>query len=124
MKQRTWTGQAFRFALVGAFATALHYGLYWLLLRCLAPAVAYAIGYALSFLANFYLTAWLTFRTGPSWRKLAGMGGAHGLNFLLHLGLLELFLWLGVPPQWAPLPVFAVAIPVNFLLVRWVFQKR
>ena len=52
------------------------------------------------------------------------MGGAHGLNFLLHLGLLQLFLWLGVPPQWAPLPVFAVAIPVNFLLVRWVFQKR
>ncbi len=122
MRRPAWTGQALRFALVGGLATALHYGLYWLLLRWLSPTVAYALGYAVSFLANFYLTAWFTFGTGPSWAKLAGMGGAHAVNFLLHIVLLEVFLGLGVPPRWAPLPVFAVAIPVNFLLVRRVFR--
>lgn len=66
--------QAFRFVLVGIFATALHYGIY-LLLRCAIQIdVAYTIGYVLSFLANFYLTARFTFRTAPSWRRLVGMG--------------------------------------------------
>lgn len=116
--------QAFRFVLVGIFATALHYGIY-LLLRCAIQIdVAYTIGYVLSFLANFYLTARFTFRTAPSWRRLVGMGGAHGVNYVLHMVLLNLFLWLGVPPALAPLPVFAVAVPVNFILVKVVFKNN
>lgn len=116
--------QAFRFVLVGIFATALHYGIY-LLLRCAIQIdVAYTIGYVLSFLANFYLTARFTFRTAPSWRRLVGMGGAHGVNYVLHMVLLNLFLWFGVPPALAPLPVFAVAVPVNFILVKVVFKNN
>ena len=116
--------QAFRFVLVGIFATALHYGIY-LLLRCAIQIdVAYTIGYVLSFLANFYLTARFTFRTAPSWRRLVGMGGAHGVNYVLHMVLLNLFLWIGVPPALAPLPVSAVAVPVNFILVKVVFKNN
>ena len=97
--------QAFRFVLVGIFATALHYGIY-LLLRCAIQIdVAYTIGYVLSFLANFYLTARFTFRTAPSWRRLVGMGGAHGVNYVLHM-------------------VLAVAVPVNFILVKVVFKNN
>lgn len=117
-------GEALRFVLVGAFATALHYGLY-LLLRSIMPLnLAYTIGYVASFAANFFLTAYFTFRSAPSWRKLAGMGGAHGVNYVLHIALLNLFLWLGVPAALAPVPVFAIAIPVNFLLVRFVFKRK
>ncbi len=117
-------GEALRFVLVGAFATALHYGLY-LLLRSIMPLnLAYTIGYVASFAANFFLTAYFTFRSAPSWRKLAGMGGAHGVNYVLHITLLNLFLWLGVPAALAPIPVFAIAIPVNFLLVRFVFKRK
>ena len=29
-----------------------------------------------------------------------------------------------IPEEWAPLPVFSIAIPVNFLLVRLVFKSR
>lgn len=117
-------GEALRFILVGAFATALHYGLY-LLLRSVMPLnLAYTIGYVASFAANFFLTAYFTFRSAPSWRKLAGMGGAHGVNYGLHIALLNLFLWLGVPAALAPVPVFAIAIPVNFLLVRFVFKRK
>ena len=117
-------GQALRFVLVGGFATALHYGLYLLLRRVMPLNVAYTLGYVLSFVANFYLTAWFTFRIAPSWRKLVGMGGAHGVNYVLHMVLLNVFLWLGVPSAWAPLPVFAIAVPVNFVLVRFVFTRR
>ena len=120
--KRKILGEAVRFCLVGALATGLHYGLYYLLQRVLDVNVAYTAGYLLAFIANFYLTAWFTFGTAPSGRKLAGMGAAHLTNYLLHMGLLNLFLRVGLPQEWAPLPVFAIAIPVNFLLVRWVFK--
>lgn len=115
-----------RFGLVGALATALHYGIYYLLWRyvSLNENVAYTAGYVLSFIANFYLTAYFTFRSHPSWKRAGGFGGAHLVNYLLHMCLLNLFLWLGIPEEWAPLPVFAIAIPVNFLLVRLVFRSR
>ncbi|MBE6333971.1 MAG: GtrA family protein [Bacteroidales bacterium] len=116
--------EAFRFCLVGGFATLLHYGLYWVLMQYINVNIAYAAGYILSFIANFYLTAYFTFRVAPSFKKAVGMGGAHLVNFLLHMGLLNLFLVMGIPEKWAPIPVFAIAIPVNFLLVRFVFKKR
>jgi putative flippase GtrA len=52
------------------------------------------------------------------------MAGAHAVNYLLHMVLLNLFLWLGMSNELAPLPVFAIAIPVNFLLVRFVFKHK
>lgn len=117
-------GEAFRFGVVGAVATAVHYAAYWLLMDAIGVNVAYTLGYVMSFLLNFWLTARFTFRTKPSWRKLAGMSGAHAVNWLLHIVLLNLFLSFGVPRGVAPVPVFAVAIPVNFLLVRFVFKHK
>lgn len=113
-----------RFVMVGVFATALHYGLYFVLQRVINVNIAYTLGYALSFIANFYLTANFTFARKPSWRKAFGFGGAHLLNYLLHMGLLNTFLWMGLPKPLAPIPVFAIAIPVNFLLVRFVFKRK
>ncbi len=115
-----------RFGMVGALATALHYGIYYLLWRYAGfnENIAYTAGYALSFVANFYLSAYFTFRSRPSWKRVGGFGGAHLVNYLLHICLLNLFLWLGIPEEWAPLPVFSIAIPVNFLLVRLVFKSR
>ena len=110
--------------MVGILATALHYGIYFLLQRFINVNIAYTLGYALSFIANFYLTAYFTFGKKPSWSKAFGFGGAHLLNYLLHIGLLNTFLWLGLSKTLAPIPVFAIAIPVNFLLVRFVFKRK
>lgn len=123
-RMRKMTGEFVRFGIVGATATALHYGIYYLLKSVADVNVAYATGYVVSFVANFYLTSRFTFGTAPSWKKLAGMGGAHLVNFLLHMGLLNLFLYAGVSETYAPVPVFAIAIPVNFLLVRFVFKHK
>ena len=112
-----------RFVMVGILATALHYGIYFLLQRFINVNIAYTLGYALSFIANFYLTAYFTFGKKPSWSKAFGFGGAHLFNYLLHIGLLNTFLWLGLKTL-APIPVFAIAIPVNFLLVRFVFKRK
>lgn len=116
--------EAVRFALVGGLATLLHYGIYLALQRFIQVDLAYTIGYVISFIVNFYLTAYFTFRSAPSWKKLFGMGGAHAVNYLLHISLLNLFLWIGISKPLAPIPVFAIAIPVNFVLVRFVFKRK
>ncbi len=124
MEKKAVIGEFVRFGIVGVLATALHYGIYWLLMHVMNVNIAYTTGYVLSFIANFYLTSYFTFGTAPSWKKLVGMGGAHGVNYLLHIVLLNTFLYLGVSKAWAPLPVFAIAIPVNFILVRFVFKSK
>lgn len=124
MRNKQWIGEAMRFGVVGVGATALHYGIYYLLQQVINVNVAYTVGYAVSFVANFYATSYFTFGTSPSWKKLFGMGAAHGVNYLLHILLLNVFLWMGIPKVWAPFPVFAVVIPVNFLLVRFVFKRK
>lgn len=124
MRNKQWIGEAVRFGVVGVGATALHYGIYYLLQQVINVNVAYTVGYAVSFVANFYATSYFTFGTSLSWKKLFGMGAAHGVNYLLHILLLNVFLWMGIPKVWAPFPVFAVVIPVNFLLVRFVFKRK
>jgi len=113
-----------RFAAVGVIATGVHYGVYYLLQKYINVNIAYTTGYLVSFILNFYLTSYFTFRVKPSVKRLFGLGGAHLVNYLLHMLLLNLFLWIGLNKELAPIAVFAIAIPVNFLLVRFVFKSK
>ena len=124
MKRLKQLPEFVRFVMVGIFATALHYGLYFVLQWVINVNIAYTLGYALSFIANFYLTAYFTFGRKPSWRKAFGFGGAHLCSYLLHMGLLNLSLWMGIPNPLASITVYAIANPVNFLLVRFVFKRK
>ena len=107
MKTKPLVKEFIRFGVVGVLATALHYGIYYFLQSFINVNVAYTTGYVISFIVNFYLTSYFTFGTTPSWKKLVGMGGAHLVNYLLHIILLNVFLYLGVSKAWAPVPVFA-----------------
>lgn len=113
-----------RFGVVGVVATAIHYGVYYVLLSWMHPSVAYTVGYVVSFVCNYLLSSLFTFRVGLS----AGRAGAfllsHVANYLIGVLLLGFFLFLGVPEQWAPLPVFVLVVPVNFLLVRFALKGR
>ena len=116
-------GEMIRFALVGGLATLLHWALYWLLLLVTVAYIAFSIAYLISFLFNFLATSYITFRSRPTWMRLWGMTGAHAVNYVVHIILLAIILHLGVPERWAPIPVFCVAVPINFLLVRYVFKN-
>ena len=113
----------FRFVIVGILATALHYGIYLLLDLAIPANPAYAIGYILSFFFNFILTSRFTFKKKATVKKGLGFGLSHLVNFSLHMLLLNLFLSLGMSEVLAPIPVYCICIPVNFLLVRLVFNK-
>ncbi len=111
-----------RFGIVGVVSTALHYAIYWVLQHWIEVNIAYTTGYVLSFLANYWLSAHFTFRKSVNVKNGIGFSGAHFVNYLLHIVLLNFFLWLGLSNEVAPLGVFAIAIPVNFILVRFVFR--
>jgi len=124
MKTNNKVIEFLRFALVGVVATGIHYGIYYVMQKYINVNIAYTTGYLLSFVCNFYLTSYFTFRVKPSFGKLFGLGGAHIVNYLLHIALLNLFLYIGVSNEFAPLPVYAIVVPLNFLLVRFVFKKK
>lgn len=115
--------EALRFGIVGVGATVLHYLIYYLLMERVPTTLAYSVGYIISFLANYVATCYFTFHEPPSWKRFVGMLGAHATNFALHVLLLNLFLWIGVPPVFAPAPVYAIVVPINFLLVRFIFKR-
>lgn len=116
-------GEIVRFGIVGCLATAIQYGIYWLLLKWLHPTVAMTVAYAVSFAFNFYASTRFTFRVKASAAHGAGFALSHAVNYVLQMGVLNAAIWLGVDERWAPIPMFAVCVPINFILVRF-FLKR
>lgn len=122
IKHETY-GEMIRFAVVGTISTAINYIIYWILQHWINVNVAYTIGYALSFLVNYWLTARWTFKEKASAKNGIGFSGAHLFNYFLHIALLNFFLWIGFSRELAPLGVYAIAVPTNFFMVRYVFRK-
>lgn len=113
----------------------------------LGITLTYAAGYAVSFVANYVVSLRWTFKTRGSVSKGLGFAFSHLVNAGLHLLLLNFFraigtgdalsmllIWLtpwlvdllpvlGRPESLLPLPVYVIAVPVNFLMVRF-FLKR
>lgn len=124
MIDRTTILQMLRFGITGIVATALHYGVYYLLMQFMNINVSFAIGYFVSFVLNYIMSAHFTFKKKTSAKNGIGFCLAHLFNFLLQLSLLNFFVWLGIMPQYAPIPVYSICIPVNFILVRFVFSRK
>ena len=112
-----------RFCIVGVIATGIHYGMYLLLLRLMPVNPAYTIGYLVSLACNLLLTSFFTFNERVTWKRTLGFLASHGVNYALHIAFLNLFLCLGVAERWAPIPVYCLVVPINFVLVRTVFKK-
>lgn len=124
MINKSQLGEIVRFGIVGVLATLLQYAIYWLLIRWLSPTLAMTIGYAVSFVFNFVASTRFTFRVEASAKRGAGFAFSHAINYVLQMLTLNLFIWLGVAKQWAPVPMFCICVPVNFLLVRFFLKRK
>ena len=115
--------QFIRFCIVGTVAAGIHYGIYYVLLRLGAGHnLAYATGYILAFICNFIATSYFTFRSSPSWGRFVGFAGSHAVNFILHMVLLNVFLWMGMHELIAPIVVMLVAMLVQYTILNFVFK--
>lgn len=122
-KSRILWHEVIRFGIVGCIATVLHYIIYYVLKNCMNLNIAYIVGYGLSFICNYFLTSYFTFRKKANIKSGIGFSGAHLFNLVFQVVLLNLFTYIGINENIAPIPVYAIAIPVNFLLVRFVFRR-
>lgn len=114
-----------RFVIVGGIATSIHYLIYYLLqLANIKFNLAYTLGYAISFIFNFIASNYFTFKTDVSVKKGAKFTVAHIINYFIQIILLNIYIFTGIPKYIAPLFVFIVAIPVNFIMVRLALKGR
>ena len=113
-----------RFVVVGILATAIHYAIYYVLLPYMSHNAAFTLGYVISFLGNYALSSRFTFHVGTSVQRFVSFGLSHATNYFIQMVLLNLFIGLGVSEPLAPLPVYAVAVPINYLMVRFALTRR
>lgn len=121
-QEKFW--QFMRFGIVGTISSAIHYGVYCLVLLAANPTLSFTAGYAVGFVCNYFLTTFFTFRSKPSSRNAIGFGFSHLLNYLLEVGLLNLFLWIGFGEFLAPILVLIVVVPINFLILHFVYTYK
>lgn len=124
MKQKNLFSEILRFGIVGCVATFIHYGIYSILKIWINYNIAYTVGYLISFFANFFMTSYFTFHKKATIKKGVGFGSAHLFNYLLQMFLLNVMVHVGINETWAPLLVFCIVIPIQFLLVRFVFKHK
>lgn len=122
-KRKQQIGEIVRFGIVGGVATLIQYGVYLLMLYAVSPTLSNTIGYAVSFLFNFVASTRYTFKVKTNARHGAGFALSHLVNYGLQIVMLHLFMALGFSEKLAPVPMFCVCVPINFLLVRF-FLKR
>jgi len=117
-------GQFIRFCINGVLAVAIQYGVYLLLVQWIDVNVAYTLSYIVSFCCNFIITSYWTFHSRPSWKRLTGFGGSHIVNYFVQMAFLNLYLWLGIPKEYAALLAMGSAVPINFTMLRFVYKKK
>ena len=115
--------EAVRFAFVGGIATLLQIVIYYLLASIISHNWALLISYAISLVINFLLTIYFTFQVRPTTQKGVGFLSSHAINIILQVLFLNLFIWGGIDKQIAIIPVLAVCVPINFMMVRHAIKK-
>ncbi len=123
-EKRKKFGEILRFGIVGAIAALLQYGVYLAMLIITSPGVANTIGYIISFIFNFFASTHYTFKVKANAKRGLGFALSHVVNYLLQTLTLLLFIYIGVPKAYAPIPMFCICVPVNFILVRYFLTKK
>ncbi len=120
---KLFKSEIFRFAIVGIVATVVLYATYWLSLKILHPSLAYSLAYLCAFIVNYLLTTSFTFKVNKSVKNGVGFVISNVINYLVSMALLNLFLWLGLSNELAPIPTILLATISNFLIVRLVMKQ-
>ena len=117
-------GEIVRFIIVGGLATAIQYGVYLLMLFWLQPLLANTIGYLVSFTFNYIASTRYTFRVKSTTKRGLGFVFSHIVNYLLQTLTLHALLLLGLDRKIAMIPMFAICVPINFVLVRFFLHRK
>lgn len=121
-QNRDKIGEIIRFGVTGVISTLATYLFYYIFLYWLNPTVSFTIAYLMAMIINYLLTTSFTFKVKATKKNAAGFLISNGINYVLCALFLNIFLWLRVPEELAPIPMYMICIPVNFLIVRFVMK--
>lgn len=115
--------EVIRFGIVGVVATIIQYACYLAFNRIMHPTIANTIAYAVSFAFNYVASTRYTFKVKSTTRRGLGFAFSHLVNYTMQTVVLAAMLFVGIPKDWAMVTVFAICVPVNFILVRYFLKK-
>ncbi len=116
----------FRFVVVGATNFALTYLVYVLLLRAaLRPGLALLAANILGILYTSALNTKLVFSVEVRWATLAPQFVYYVIYGFAYASVVEVVVAQHLlAPEFAPLPVLALAMPMNFCITRFLVARR
>ena len=124
---------AARFVCVGAFGTALQYGIYYLLLYifehtcpdlAIKVTLAFTIGFCVEMISNYILTSFYTFRTKPCLKNAGGFLLGRGVNYVLQIAFLHLLIWATLSEELSGLLAIMLAGIVNYFVLVPFYRKK
>ena len=115
------TGEFVRFCIVGAIATLIDAGVFYLVIMKASYYVALVSGYFISLIVNYFLTVIWTFKKKPNAGNAIGVLIAHMINlFVVRMGtmyvLVDLLL---MNDKVAYIPTVVLSVVTNFVIVRF-----
>lgn len=113
-----------RFGITGIVSTLVTYAVYYVCLLWLNPTLSFSIGYIVAMIVNYILTTSFTFKVKANKKNAAGFVISNVINYGLCTLFLNFFIWIGVSKKLAPIPMYAICIPLNFLIVRFVMKGK
>ena len=113
-----------RFGITGVVSTLVTYAVYYICLLWLNPTISFSIGYIVAMIVNYILTTSFTFKVKANKKNAAGFVISNAINYGLCALFLNFFIWIGVSKKLAPIPMYAICIPLNYLIVRFVMKGK
>lgn len=114
------------FVVVGTINTAIYYVGYLLLHGAgVQYLVAHLCATAFAMVCSYFLNCWLTFRITPSWRTFVLFPLSNLANVVITTAGMRLVVgYTSIDQRIAPLPVAAIAIPITYVLTRYLLVGR
>lgn len=122
---KSFSAEALRFLLAGAFNTAATYVIYLAALQLMPYRYAYTGAYAAGIVLGYAVNTYFVFRAPWRWKRLL----AYPLVYVLQYCLGLLCLTVLVERHWAskelaPLLVVAITLPLTFVASRYLIKGK
>lgn len=112
-----------RFIITGIVSTITNYLFYYLFFSLFSHTLAFTLGYIIAVVVNYIMTTYFTFKVKASAKNGFGFIVSNIINYTLCIVFLNFFIWLGISELWAPIPMYCITIPTNFIIVRFVMNR-
>jgi putative flippase GtrA len=118
-------GRLLSFGLIGVVNTADYYVCYLFFSGFMPYMGAHVCATAVAMVVSYFLNCYITFRTSPSWRSFVLFPLTNAASIAItSAGLPIAVQWVGLPVKVAPLVVSLAAVPITYLVARYVMNGR